>query len=151
MTKQMFPPHLSIAIRERIPVAIAVSNGRVGFLDREGIWIPQEYYGELSSTSSLPDLKVINFPPQEQNFWQEIYRLILLHTTVKVTEISWDKSNAIFLKTSIGKVYLGSDRTQLAKQFKIMANLADLPAHFERSEIAHIDLSNPNLNLIQKY
>ncbi len=151
ITKQILPPRLTVTIQERVPVAIASSAGEVGFLDREGNWIPQKYYGELSANSILPTLKVVNFQPQERNYWIEIYRLMSLYSTIKITEISWNRSNGLFLKTEIGLVYLGSNRERLAKQFEAMASLKNLPDHFERSKIAYIDLSNPDLNLIQKY
>ncbi len=151
ITKQIIPPRLTVAIQERIPVAIATSAGEVGFLDREGNWISQQYYGKISDNLALPTLRVVNFQTKERNSWIEIYRLISLYSAIEIEEISWDKSNGLLLKTEIGMVYLGSNRSQLPKQFEVMAGLKNLPSHFERSEIAYIDLSNPDLNLIQKY
>ncbi len=151
ITKQILPPRLIVKIQERTPVAIAAAAGKVGFLDPEGIWIDQKYYGKLRENLTLPSLKVINFQPSERNSWIKIYRLIRLYSVIKIEEITWDRSNGLFLKTEIGMVYLGSNRSQLEKQFKIMAQLKNLPDRVNPSEIAYIDLSNPNSNLIQKY
>ena len=151
ISKQILPPRLNVAIQERIPVALASSAGEVGFLDQEGNWIAQQHYGELKTNLTLPDLKVVNFQPQERNSWIKIYHLISLYSAIEIEEISWDRANGLFLKTEIGMVYLGSDRSRLEKQFEVMASLKNLPDRVERSEIAYIDLSNPDLNLIQKY
>jgi cell division protein FtsQ len=151
ITRQILPPRMTIEIQERIPVAIAETEGRVGFLDERGIWIDQKYYGELSDNLTLPALKVVNFQASQRNSWNEIYRLMRLYSAIKIEEITWDRSNSLFLKTEIGMIYLGSNPSQLEEQFAIMAKLKNLPERVEVGEIAYIDLSNPNLNLIQKY
>jgi cell division protein FtsQ len=151
VTKQIIPPTLIIAVQERIPVALALSFGKVGFLDEKGKWISQEFYGSMNANFPLPKLKVINYQPQYRDSWSKIYQLISLYPALKINEIRWEQSGSLFLKTAIGTVYLGSDLSRLKKQFDVMARLTNLPAHFERSKIAYIDLSNPDLNLIQQY
>ena len=151
ITKQILPPRLIVKIQERTPVAIAATSGKVGFLDAEGTWIDQEYYGKLDENLTLPSLKVVNFQPSERNSWIKIYHLMSVYSSIKIEEISWDRSNALFLKTEIGMVYLGANPAQLDKQFKVMAQLKNLPDRVKASEIAYIDLSNPDVNLIQKY
>jgi cell division protein FtsQ len=151
VTKQIIPPRLIISLHERVPVALALSYGKVGFLDDQGEWIGQQFYKNLSSNFPLPKLKVVNFQPQYRDSWSKIYQLISLYPGLKINEVRWDQSGNLFLKTGIGTVYLGSDLSHLKKQFDVMARLKNLPAHFERSEIAYVDLSNPDLKLIQKY
>ncbi len=151
VSKQTIPPQLTIFIRERVPVALALSAGRVGFLDAEGTWIPSYLYGDLDKNFSLPQLKVINFQSQVRASWSEIYRLILAYPDIEITEVRWDESEGLFLKTELGRVYLGSDMSQLEDRFKVMVRLKNLPERFDSSKIAFIDLSNPQQNLIQKY
>ncbi|WP_036483671.1 cell division protein FtsQ/DivIB [Myxosarcina sp. GI1] len=151
VSKQTIPPKLTIFIRERVPVALALSAGKVGFLDAEGTWIPSYLYKDLKTNFSLPQLKVINFPLQSRASWTELYRLISAYSAVEITEVRWDESEGLFLKTELGMVYLGSDMSQLEDRFKVMVRLKNLPERFDSSKIAFIDLSNPQQNLIQKY
>lgn len=151
VTKQIIPPRLIISLQERVPVALALSYGKVGFLDGKGQWISQEFYGNMNANFPLPKLKVVNFQPQYRDSWSEIYQLISLYPGLKINEVRWDQSDSLFLKTGLGTVYLGSDLSRLKKQFDVMARLKNLSAQFERSKIVYIDVSNPDLNLIQKY
>lgn len=151
VNRQIVPPQLNVSIEERTPVALALSSGRVGFLDRQGQWIDRRFYGELNTSFPLPQLKVINYQAQYRNSWIKIYRLLSRNSTIGIKEVRWDEANNLFLKTAIGTIYLGSDLSRLERQFEIMVRLKNLPAHFQRSKIAYIDLSNPNSSLIQKY
>lgn len=151
VTKQIMPPRLTISLQERNPVALALSQGKVGFLDKTGNWIEGQFYGEINADFPLPKLKVVNFQADHRQSWVEIYRLLQIYSTVKVNEVIWDKSNNLFLKTEIGTVYLGSNLSQLEAGFKVLVRLKNLPTYLERSKIAYIDLSDPDFNLIQKY
>lgn len=151
VNKQIIPPHLIISLQEKEPVAIATSEGQVGFLNAEGEWISRQFYTDINSTTSLPDLKVINYPSENRNQWHQIYQLISLYPELKINEIEWQKTGGLFVQTKIGKVFLGFDSSRLEQQFKTMVKLDNLPSYFETSEIAYIDLSNPKVKLIQKY
>ncbi len=151
VTKQIMPPRLTISLQERNPVALALSQGKVGFLDEKGNWIEEQFYGEINSGFPLPKLKVVNFQPYHRNSWVEIYRFLQIYSTVKVDEVIWDRANNLFLKTEIGTVYFGSNLSHLEKKFKVLVRLKNLPTYLERSKIAYIDLSDPDFNLIQKY
>ena len=151
VSKQTIPPRLMIFLQERVPVALALSSGKVGFLDAEGTWIPPYLYGDLSTNFPLPQLKVVNFQPQYRRTWSKIHSLISRYSALKISEVRWDESEHLFLKTELGTVYLGSDLSQLEDRFEVMVRLKNLPDRFDSSEIAYIDLSNPRQNLIQKY
>ncbi len=151
VTKQIMPPRLTISLQERTPVALALSQGKVGFLDESGNWIERQFYGEINSDFPLPKLKVVNFQSDRRHSWIEIYRLIQLYSTVKIDEVIWDKSNNLFLKTEIGTVYFGANLSHLEEGFKVLVRLKNLPTYLERSKIAYIDLSDPDFHLIQKY
>lgn len=151
VNKQIIPPHLIISLQEKEPVAIATSEGKVGFLDAEGEWISRQFYTNIDPKTSLPDLKVINYRSSYGQQWHQIYQLISLYPELKISEIQWQKSGGLFVFTKIGKVFLGSDSSRLKQQFKTMAKLKNLPQHFQSSEISYIDLSNPKVQLIQRY
>lgn len=149
--KQIAPPQLIIHLQERVPVAIATSLGQVGFLDIHGEWIPQDLYANFNDGFTLPKLTVLNYQPQYKQSWISIYQLISFYPELKVNEVQWNHSNSLFIQTKIGRVFLGADLSRLEQQFKIISKLQKLPEHIERRKIAYIDLSNPNIDLIQKY
>lgn len=151
VNKQIIPPQLIISLREKEPVAIATSEGKIGFLNAEGEWIDRRFYTNVDAESSLPDLKVIRYRSSYQQQWQKIYQLISLYPELRINEISWQKTGGLFIHTKIGRVFLGSDPSQLERQFETIAKLDNLPSYLKISEIAYIDLSNPQANLIQKY
>ena len=147
----IIPPKLIVSLQEKAPIALATSQGKVGFLDTNGLWIDQKFYDNISADFALPKLKVLNYQIQYQPEWVDIYQLISLYPELEITELQWNQSGDLLLHTKIGKVFLGSDLSQLKRQFKTMLKLQNLPDYIENSQIAYIDLSNPNLDLIQKY
>lgn len=149
--KQIIPPKLTIHLQERIPVAIATSLEEVGFLDIDGAWIPQNLYTNVESSFSLPKLTVLNYQLQYQQSWIKIYQLISLYPELKIDEVQWNYSGNLWLQTKIGRVLIGTDSSRLEQQFKIMSKLQNLPQQMDRDKIAYVDLSNPQINLIQKY
>ena len=151
VNKQIIPPRINILVREKTPVALATSQGKVGFLNSEGEWIEQSFYDNINTKSPLPELKVINYKTQFKQPWVKIYQLILLYPELKISEVHWQASGDVSLETKIGQVFLGSESSRLSQQFKIISQLKNLPKRIEQSEIAYIDLSNPRVNLIQKY
>lgn len=151
VSKQIIPPTVTVSLQEKAPVALAISEGKVGFLDIHGEWIDQKFYGDIDADYSLPKIKVINYQSQYQRTWSKIYQLILLYPELKVDEVEWNQTGNLFVQTKIGRVFLGTDLSRLKQQFIVMTKLQNLPAYLERSEIAYINLSNPDLKLIQKY
>ncbi|MEY2858213.1 MAG: hypothetical protein RLZZ74_2525, partial [Cyanobacteriota bacterium] len=151
VNKQIIPPLITISLQEKIPVALATSQREVGFLTPQGEWISQKFYSSTAVNFPQLKLKVMDYQDQFQQTWQQIYQLILLYPELKVSEVRWQSSGDIFLETKIGQVFLGSESSRLEQQFKIISELKHLPEHLKSSEIAYIDLSNPGVNLIQKY
>ena len=151
VSKQIFPPQLTVSLQERYPVALALESGKIGFLDAEGQWIDRDFYGNIGTEFPVPQLKLIDFEERYRSHWLALYRLISNHSTVRVSEISWDKSGGVFLRTEIGLIYLGSDLSRLTEQFEIILRLRTLSERLASQDISYIDLSNPDLNLIQKY
>lgn len=149
VNRQLMPPRITIALQEKVPVAVATSQGKIGFLNASGEWIDREFYDNISD--SLPKLKAIDYQRQYRQRWQQIYRSLSLYPELQIDEVQFHQSGSIYLNTKIGKVFLGADLSYLEEQFKTIARLKNLPEHLDRSEIFYIDLSNPNSALIQKY
>ncbi len=151
VNKQILPPQITISLQEKAPVALATFQGKVGFLDSQGEWIAQEFYSNINDNYLLPKLKVTDYKTTLRTTWSKIYQLISLYPELEIDEVHWNQSNSLFLNTKIGQVFLGSELSRLEQQFKIMAKLKNLPAYLESSQIDYIDLSNPDVFLIQKY
>ncbi len=150
VTRQILPPSLIVFLQERVPVAVAFSEGNMGFLDAEGTWLPGSFY-QLDANFSMPTLKVTNWQPEYRSYWIEIYRLLTQYSTVKIFELRWEEPTNLILKTEIGTVYFGSPTERLKDKFIVLARLKNLPDYLKNSEIAYIDLRNPDLRLIEKY
>ena len=151
VNRQILPPIITISLQEKVPVAIALSKGKVGFLDDRGSWIPRQFYQNTTNNFSPFTLRVINFQPQYAHYWAEVYKLINLYSDIDIFEVNWQDSENLRLKTELGMVYLGSPRFRLADKFAALASLQNLPAYLNQSQIDHIDLSNPDVRLVEKY
>ena len=149
--KQIIPPKIIISLEERTPVAVAILQGKVGFLDLDGVWVAQEFYTALNEKFTIPKLVVLNYQPQYQSTWHLLYQLISLYPELAISEVYWNHAGNLFLETKIGRVSLGTNLSRLEAQFKTMLKLQNLPQHIDREEVAYIDLSNPKMNLIQRY
>lgn len=155
VSRQLLPPGLTIQIKERKPVAIATQNTKsvdatqsVGLLDEQGVWIPRSSYTKLEQNLELPLLKVIGSTAQYHPYWSEVYQAVS-HSPVKVFEIDWRDPMNIILKTELGNVYCGSYSSRFTEQLRILDQMRELPSHIQQSQIAYIDLKNPDLPAIQ--
>jgi cell division protein FtsQ len=155
VTRQLVPPELSIQVQERQPVAIAVSPGsqyqvptRIGLLDERGIWMPIDSYNTVNPPLQLPTLKVIGLNKQSRQYWPEVYKAVS-HSPVKVLEINWQNPANLIVKTSLGYVHLGAYDSRLSDKFSVLDKMRELPSYMNASEIAYIDLKNPDAPSIQ--
>ncbi len=166
VTRNLFPPSLTIEVAERLPVAVAQPTAvlkssdkeKVGWLDARGGWMPSESYsaavrdpsrsmvqGSAPGTQpqhSLPTLKVIGPLEQYRASWPKFYQG-LSGLTVKIFEIDWQDPNNLILKTEIGTVHLGPYSSKTASQLKVLDRMRQLPKQLDSSKIAYIDLKNP--------
>ncbi|MBV9387936.1 MAG: FtsQ-type POTRA domain-containing protein [Chroococcidiopsidaceae cyanobacterium CP_BM_ER_R8_30] len=159
VTRQLFPPGITVQVRERVPVAIALRQGSLdsdttsikasmGLLDEDGVWIPLRSYLALSRTSQLPSLKVIGSPEQYHSYWAQIYQTVI-HSPIKISEIDCQDPANLMLKTELGIVHLGPYSSQLAEQLDVLARMRQLPTHVSLSQIAYINLKDPRHPLVQ--
>lgn len=149
VTRHLFPPGLTVQIKERHPVAIAQRNGtnanaasaKLGVLDENGSWIPLESYTSLQEVQ-LPTLKAIGNPEEYRHYWPQVYRAVS-RSAVKVFEIDMQDPSNLILKTELGTVHLGSDISKCVEQLTVLDRMRNLPQRLQSSQIAYIDLKNP--------
>ncbi|MBP5971691.1 FtsQ-type POTRA domain-containing protein [Brasilonema sp. CT11] len=160
VNRRLFPPGLIVQIQERVPVAIAQSRREqgnsdtdhkkisVGLLDVNGVWIPIEKYTSGDPSLQLPSLKVFGSLEQYQPYWTELYQA-LSQSSVNVKEIDFQDPTNLILKTELGSIHLGAPSSLLPEKIKVMAQMRNLPAQLNRSQIDYIDLKNPDHPLVQ--
>ncbi|MGE5657352.1 MAG: cell division protein FtsQ/DivIB [Actinomycetota bacterium] len=173
VTRNLFPPALTVEVQERRPVAIALESKanqsqQVGWLDANGFWMPLESYttverslavaeqqqptaARTSASSStppaMPSLKIIGKAEQYRPYWPEFYQ-VLSQSPVKVFEIDWQDPGNLILTTELGKVHLGPYSPQLPEQLHTLDRMRQLPKQLETRTIAYIDLKNPSTPLV---
>lgn len=152
VTRQLMPPGLTIQVQERQPVAIAPgqtnTTSEPGFLDERGVWMPQSSYRSLKANVELPTLQVQGQNEHYRPYWSQVYPVVH-NSPVKVLEIDWRNPANLILKTELGNVHLGPDSSQLTEQLAVLDRMRQLPTQLQKSQIAYIDLKNPDRPVIQ--
>ncbi|HBE19143.1 MAG TPA: cell division protein FtsQ [Cyanobacteria bacterium UBA11149] len=153
VTRQLVPPGLTVQVQERKPVAIAQLRDRhqgknqIGFLDAQGVWMPQSSYSSVKAMA-LPTLKIIGSREQYRPYWREVYQAIG-QSPVKIIEIDWQNPANLILKTELGKVHFGPYSSRFPEQLRVLDRMRDLPTQIANSQIAYIDIKNPDRPLLQ--
>lgn len=168
VTRQLFPPSLTVEVQERRPVAMAmrVKVGGVpeaGWLDAQGGWMPLDSYttdkrspqqltgagpNVTGKAGALPSLKVVGSWERYRSDWAEFYPA-LSRCPVKIFEINWQESGNIVLLTELGIVHLGPYRSRIKEQLRALDQMRLLPKQLDPSQIAYIDLKNPASPLVR--
>lgn len=159
VTRQLLPPGLTIKVKERKPVAIAQSTApssaqaansttKSGFLDAQGVLMPENSYTKLEQKLELPSLKVIGSSDQYLSHWSEVYQAVS-HSPVKIFEIDWRNPANLILKTELGNVHLGPYSSRFTEQLTVLDRMRELPSHIQAGNIAYINLQNPEFPAIQ--
>lgn len=154
VTRQLVPPGLTVQVQERKPVAIAQlldqhqGKNQIGFLDAQGVWIPQSSYRSVKAKLALPTLKIIGSREQYRPYWREVYQAIG-QSPVKILEIDWQNPANLILKTELGKVHVGPYSSRFPEQLRVLDRMRDLPTQIANSKIAYIDIKNPDRPLLQ--
>lgn len=159
VSRQLLPPGLTIQVKERKPVAIAQSTATqntkighlttsAGLLDEQGVWMPESSYTKLEQNLELPTLKVIGPSAQYSPYWSEVYQAVS-HSPVKVFEMDWQNPANLILKTELGNVHFGPYSSRFSEQLSVLDRMRELPNHINPSQIAYIDLKNPDSPTIQ--
>jgi cell division protein FtsQ len=148
LTRELLPVEVTIMVKERQPVAEAIMEGRAGFLDAEGVWIPQTFYQPEATVKPTVKIKALGLDQQSLAYWKDIYPFIV-HSPVKIMAIDWRNPSNLILETELGKVHCGTYGEQFSQQLTALAKLrSSLPSQMPKERIVYIDLSNPDEPLI---
>lgn len=150
VTRSLFPPSLTVQVTERIPVAVALTkNPTPGLIAADGVWIPQQSYNPPNSTSfKMPKLKVRGQIEEYQPHWSQLYQAVN-SLEVKVSEIDWQNSDNLILKTELGVIHLGAYSSKLSDQLRRLEEMRRLPTKVNPQDVAYIDLTNPANPFVQ--
>lgn len=171
--RRLFPPGLSIYIRERHPVAVLIGNSYVnpsnqslptqpsprlaipsklsptGLIDENGAWMPLESYTNIAQDLELPDLRLIGMQDYYRKPWTVMYDA-LRRSPVEVYEIDWRNPANLILNTELGIVHLGSYQAeQFVKQLETLDKMRGLPQQIPLDDIDYIDITSPDAPFIQ--
>jgi cell division protein FtsQ len=157
--RQLFPPELIVRVREQTPVAAVHSKSQKGgqpiaqpdaLLDVQGNIIPIESYRSLEQGIQLPQLRVLGDPKEYHQYWAALYPDIQ-QSVVPIQQIDWRESSNLVLTTDLGLIHLGPYRPPVfAQQLRALSGLKSLTKTVPTSQIAYIDLRNPNAPALQK-
>ncbi|NEO98137.1 MAG: FtsQ-type POTRA domain-containing protein [Symploca sp. SIO2E9] len=159
VSRQLVPPGLKIRVKERRPVAIAQpsvtqstkttnSQAQLGLLDEGGVWMPAKSYSSLEENLDLPKLKIVGSWKQYRPYWRELYQAVS-RSPVQVFEIDWQNPDNLILKTDLGDVHFGPYTSRFREQLAILDRMRELPTHVQPSQMAYIDLNDPDFPAIQ--
>lgn len=143
VTRQLFPPTLTVAVSERQPVASAPTEQGAGFLDAEGVWIPQSFYSKSGKQWKPPTLQVLGFEAAYRPYWQQMYPL-LSHSAVKISAVDWRNPQNLILKTELGTAHLGAYTPEFPQKLARLSQMRQLPKRLSLSRLTYIDLTNPS-------
>lgn len=148
--RQLFPPSLTVRIRERVPVAQTepVDNLAPGLLDENGAWMPQESYAALNPSLKLPTLKITGNPDQYRSQWSKLYPT-LRQSPIKILAVDWEDPTNLILKTELGTVHFGAYSTNFSNQLAALDRMRRLGNRVNPTQVKYIDLKNPDSPLIQ--
>ncbi|WP_373480758.1 cell division protein FtsQ/DivIB [Geminocystis sp.] len=161
VTRELFPPSLTIRVTEKKPVAIALASvvspktkklelKRIGYVDKDGIFVDNEVYKQLQKKSDqLPSLKVLGTPQIYLSYWQNLYDLIS-QSNVKITEIDWQNPTNLILTTELGKVHIGAYNSKFPQQLMALEKLKSITTKIPRERIIYIDLTDVEIPSIKE-
>ncbi|KGF71919.1 cell division protein FtsQ [Neosynechococcus sphagnicola sy1] len=156
VTRQLWPPGLTVHVQERHPVAVtqvssATTNlpgSGTGLLDAHGMWMPLESYQSHLPTAELPQLKVLGLSNLYRSYWPDLYQIIA-QSPVKIWMVDCRDPADLVLETELGSVHLGPYSARFSAQMQALDQMRQLPNRINTSRIAYIDLKNPNAPALQ--
>jgi cell division protein FtsQ len=150
VTRTVFPSRLTIKVQERSPVAVVTRNGKLGFLDAEGKWMPQQVY---PSTLQKPELTVLESRDRPIAKWALLYRQVSL-SPVKISRIDGRDESNLVLTTEFAVVHLGTYREKrFAEQLAYLDKMRNLPKkklvedpdYLDLRDLENVVLTQPSL------
>ncbi len=144
LTRQLLPVEVTVMVKERQPVAEGTMGIKAGFIDDEGVWIPETFYEGAKDKPSVK-LKVLGLTPQSLSYWQDIYPLII-NSPVKITALDWRDPSNLVLHTALGKVHCGTylNQERFVEQLQALGKLRTISSQVDKKRIIYLDLSKPD-------
>ncbi|MEA5533172.1 cell division protein FtsQ/DivIB [Crocosphaera sp. XPORK-15E] len=143
ITRQLFPAQITLTVKERQPVAKASVGTEAGFLDGEGVWIPQKLYPQGAKIAASTQLTILGLNQQSRTYWKQMYPM-MISSPVKIMVVDWRDPSNLILKTDLGTVHCGTYGDKFSQQLSVLAKLRELPSRVPKERIIYIDLSNPD-------
>jgi cell division protein FtsQ len=165
--RQIFPPSLTVRIRERTPVAQLVdpdvlaahqdktkqSTGKGhDLLDESGVVIPIESLNALNQqqTLKLPSLKILGRIETLKPQWIGCYQA-LRNSPVRIQQIDWRNPTNLIAISEIGTVHLGAySPAEFTRQLRAIDGMRRIGEKIPKEQIDYIDLKNPDKPSIYK-
>ncbi len=154
VSRQLFPPGLTVQLAEPDFVALAVPIGNntienSGLLDEAGNWVALAKYTVIDPNFKQPKLKIIGNPEQYRPYWPKLYQACRT-SPIKIIEIHWSDPNNLLLQTELGSVRIGAySPTQFQQQLVLLSKMKLLPEQLKQEQIGVIDISDPENPTIQ--
>ncbi|NJK34495.1 MAG: FtsQ-type POTRA domain-containing protein [Oscillatoriales cyanobacterium SM2_2_1] len=135
ISRALFPSRLLVQVHERIPVATSERGGKKGYLDAEGIWMPESLF---DATLQPPELEVLeSTAPIEPQIWSSLYQQIR-RTKVRIRRIDIRDRSNIFLLTDVApvRVRIGIYKpSQFQQQLLKLDEMRQLQQKFAASQL----------------
>lgn len=151
--RELLPPRIIIQIQDQPPIAVADRADQPGLVNATGKWLPLNSY--QIDNDKLPHLKILAASNGLCPDWPTFYQAIR-NSPIPVSEIDCRDTLNLLLKTDIGDVRIGSfEPSRLRQQLQKAYELGDWKKLYQlkynqTSDIAYIDLENPDMPKIQQ-
>lgn len=146
VSRRVLPAQITIELKERTPVAISSRRGQIGFLDAEGLWMPQTSY-----PPNIPKPKLTVLEPSNQSIqeWSLLYQQ-LESSPVTISQLDARQPQNMILSTELGQVHCGSYNPGLfQRQLQALVNLQSLPKTINKRPVTYIDVRDPTTPIVQ--
>lgn len=151
--RELLPPRITVQIQDQPPVAVADRADQPGLVNAAGQWLPLNSY--QIDNDKLPQLKILITDSGICPDWPTFYQTIR-SSPIPVGEIDCRDPFNLHLKTDIGDIRIGSfEPSRLRQQLQKAFELGDWQQSYQlkyhqTSDIAYIDLENPEMPKIQQ-
>jgi beta-lactamase class A len=136
----------TVNIQQSLPIATSTRNGKEGFLDEKGVWIPMNEY---PLKIEKPNLIVLEPKNETISQWSILYCQIS-QSQVKILQVDARDDSNLILNTEIGFVNIGTYNPSLFfEQLVMLDRLRNLPKILDSKSIQYLDISDPTNPILE--
>ena len=136
----------TVNIQQSLPIATSTRNGKEGFLDEKGVWIPMNEY---PLKIEKPNLIVLEPKNETISQWSILYCQIS-QSRVKILQVDARDNSNLILNTEIGIVNIGTYNPSLFfEQLVMLDRLRNLPKRLDSKSIQYLDISDPTNPILE--